>query len=155
MRDERCLEVTAGDYPCAIQSSNLNANPQTITCNVNSLAADLDPIPVNNHYEVNVKQGTYGYCLVAQDSETNRHFYMKASTTGVAPRIGSISGGTTITIEGEGYVDGETTVSIAGFGCIVSEVTYTTVVCTTEARVGASDGTVEVNYKIIVNIVFQ
>ena len=136
-----CIEITVGDYPCDILG---DATDSSITCNIQSMPDDMNPISSSRHHAVRMRQGPYGYCLLNQDSDTQRNFYMKPSVTGVSPTIGSIMGGTDITIEGEGFVIGETSVSIDGFDCTVTDVSYTSVECTTQVRIGASQGTVEV-----------
>ena len=64
-----------------------------------------------------------------------------ALVTGVTPVLGSIHGGTDITVNGVGFdpTFGHVSVTVGGKQCLVKSVTYTKVVCTTSSGSGSAD----------------
>ena len=100
---------------------------------------------VNDHYPLQLSQGGYGFALINSTENTHRHFYLKAAIFDIQPRIGSVGGGTVITVTGDGYIDGRTEVSVDGFACTILTVDYNEIVCATVLRPGDGDGPVEVS----------
>ncbi|XP_076825620.1 fibrocystin-L-like isoform X2 [Clavelina lepadiformis] len=65
------------------------------------------------------------------------------SISDLTPETGSVNGGTTLTITGNGFVKDDVTVQVGGVSCVITDVTLSKITCTTGARV-TSAVTVEV-----------
>ena len=87
---------------------------------------------LNSYHEVSMSLGTIGYALNTQVATPNRSFKLEADLSTVSPTIGSIGGGTSITLTGAGFVIDETTVVIdTTYTCTVQSVTYNEIICIT------------------------
>ena len=149
MTNSECLLVTFGDYPCAISGDVASdGDKQVITCNINSTPEGMEPMPALNHHLLNVRQGPYGYSMINQISNTDRHFFLLPITTGITPTVGSVGGGVSVTISGEGYLSDVTVANIDGNPCDVLEIEYSQIVCITQSRISASNGFAEVSNEL-------
>ena len=74
--------------------------------------------------------GDHGLALVDIDEPQDRNFYLKAHVGSINPIIGSVEGGTRITIAGGGFTDTETTVvRVGGVLCHIEDIAYAQIVC--------------------------
>ena len=75
---------------------------------------------------------------------------MEAEISNITPTSGASSGGTLITITGQGFSDTTTTVArLSAHICEIQSVTYDTVVCLSTVRPGVGEHTVQVWCRII------
>ena len=113
-------KVFIGESHCAI----ISWFDESITCT----------LPANSHgsYPVHVEVVDNGFADVSSVSEISYTFIVK----GMSPRKGSLMGGTTISLEGEGFGDcSNVEVSLGdSYDCIVQECTDTSLSCQTERR---------------------
>ena len=70
----------------------------------------------------------------------------------ISPSIGSLNGGTILTISGNGFVSDSTTVLVGSSVCFVTHVTLDQVTCITSAH---AVGTVSFAIKLVFSILLQ
>lgn len=80
-------------------------------------------------YVVSVRVKGLGYAIVAPAENYTTTFELIPSIKSIAPKRGSIAGGTKIVLTGQGYIDGMS-VMIGAAECTVTEVLFSKLTCT-------------------------
>ena len=119
--------VYVGEYQC-----------ETIEANETCIVCELDPLPAGS-YDVRMKvcnltdDRCYGNARIENEART---ITSMAVLTGVDPPMGSIRGGTEITISGLGFPNDPSIVSVAigETGCAISSVSYDSLTCMTSSN---------------------
>ena len=121
--DSSTISVAVGPTVCNVSS----VNDSHITCM-------LYGVPAGNH-KLHVYKSPSGNAWF----NTSDTVQCIALVTGVAPNLGSIHGGTDISIDGVGFdpTFGRVSVTVGGKQCVVKSVTYTRVVCATPSGSGS------------------
>ena len=114
--------VMFGSHVCTVTSSTATS----ITCNLDT---SQSPIPVKPH-AVSVHVKGLGYAIVAPAVNHTTAFELIPSSESITPKRGSIAGGTTVVITGQGFIDGMS-LMIGGARCDVTQVLFTQITCTT------------------------
>lgn len=114
--------VMFGSHVCTVASST--ATSVTCTMDLSQSPVPFEPLTVS----VLVKG--LGYAIVTPAVNHTTTFELIPSVESFAPKRGSIAGGTTVVITGQGFVDGMS-VMIGGAGCDVTQVSFTQITCTT------------------------
>ena len=132
-------EIIIKGYNFGNDSSKLSVAIGPAVCNVSSvndshIRCVLYGAPAGSH-KLHVYKSPSGNAWF-NTSDTVRCI---ALVTGVSPSLGSVHGGTDITIDGVGFdpTFGRVSVTVGGKQCQVKSVTYTKVVCTTPAGSGS------------------
>ena len=132
-------EIVIKGFKFGIDSSKISVTVGPTVCNVSSvndshITCILYGAPAGNH-RLHVYKSPIGNAWFS----TSGTVQFIASITGVTPNVGSIHGGTHISIDGIGFdlsiLRVSATVGIRQ--CLVKSVTYTRVVCTTPAGSGS------------------
>ncbi|XP_023386544.1 fibrocystin-L-like, partial [Pteropus vampyrus] len=113
---------------------------QAIDVNENNITVLVTPLPAGLH-PVSVVVGTKGLAL-------GNHTVSSPAVASVTPTSGSIGGGTTLVITGNGFYPSNTTVTIGDEPCQIISVNFSEVYCYTPARTAG-----RVSVKIFVNAV--
>ena len=121
--DSSTISVAVGPTACNVSS----VNDSHITCM-------LYGVPAGNH-KLHVYKSPSGNAWF----NTSDTVQCIALVTGVTPNLGSIHGGTDISIDGVGFdpTFGRVSVTVGGKQCVVKSVTYTRVVCATPSGSGS------------------
>lgn len=147
--DASCIHVKVGDYKCLIIGVQTNNDTQTITCNIETMPSGIQPMLPVEHHLINIYQGDYGLSLINVTNNDDRYFYLKPVIFKIFPTHGSIGGGTSLTVSGEGFIVNSTELIVDGYGCNIISVNYTSVICITRPRLGSSTGQVEVSFNMM------
>lgn len=99
--------------------------------------------PVGSHRPL-VEFPGFGYATYSQ-GVTNTIDYT-LTITNITPSVGSIAGGTSLTINGTGFMPEATNVNVAGNPCDVQSVTGSQILCLTAA---GSDGDNTTNVEVL------
>ncbi|XP_039709652.1 fibrocystin-L isoform X1 [Pteropus medius] len=113
---------------------------QAIDVNENNITVLVTPLPAGLH-PLSVVVGTKGLAL-------GNHTVSSPAVASVTPTSGSIGGGTTLVITGNGFYPSNTTVTIGDEPCQIISVNFSEVYCYTPARTAG-----RVSVKIFVNAV--
>ncbi|ELK08600.1 Fibrocystin-L [Pteropus alecto] len=113
---------------------------QAIDVNENNITVLVTPLPAGLH-PVSVVVGTKGLAL-------GNHTVSSPAVASVTPTSGSIGGGTTLVITGNGFYPSNTTVTVGDEPCRIISVNFSEVYCHTPARTAG-----RVSVKIFVNAV--
>ena len=123
--------VDVGGYECEVTGSAAGS----VTCAV-GVGSGLK-VGVAHPFTVFVLNR--GNALLKIADPVGRRFVLLPSVTSVTPAQGSLAGGTTLTIAGDGFEDGATTVTVTGgVECAVTQVKASQILCVTSASVAAS-----------------
>ncbi|XP_028395269.1 fibrocystin-L-like [Dendronephthya gigantea] len=120
-----------------------NSTSTSITC---VLDMSQSPTPFEP-FDVSIRVKGLGFANVASAMNHTTTFQLISSIESVSPRRGSIAGGTTVAITGQGFIDG-ISVTIGGARCDVTEVLFTRVTCVTSA-LGTSE---KLNQTVVISL---
>ena len=132
--------VKFGSHDCHVDNSTLTS----ITC---ILDMSKSPTPFEP-FDVSIRVRGFGFTIVASAMNHTTTFQLTSSIESVSPRRGSIAGGTTLVITGQGFIDG-ISVAIGGARCDVTEVRFTRITCVTSA-LGISE---KLNQTVVISLV--
>ena len=120
-------EVTIGGQPCNVTATN----GTMMSCRL-SVDSGLE---VGQLLAVEVGINNLGHTLNTVLKDNERFFVLLPHIDAVSPEVGSLSGGTSVTITGSGFYGSisDVTVMVSGLTCVVTSVSYTKVICTTSA----------------------
>ena len=145
--DTGCVRVTIDGHPTIINS--------VLDTEIQTTVDPNDPPPLGAYHEVLVEMVVEGYAFIAVPSLESRVFLFRPSLSSVSPQVGSVAGGTVVTITGAGFDDDsehdllDLSVTISGTECQVTEYTLTEIICVTNSRTSAVTAQVTVNVKTI------
>ena len=122
----------------------LNSTSESITCRLNT---SKSPMPFER-LEISVQVRGLGQAIVAPAVNHTTSFEFIPSVEAITPRRGSIAGGTTVVIRGQGFVNG-TSVSIGGASCDVTSVEFTQIECVSPTSVMVE----KLNQSLVVSLV--
>ncbi|XP_076825074.1 fibrocystin-L-like [Clavelina lepadiformis] len=126
--------VKVGGKSCDVIGITTNA---TITCQISA----SEELAVGIYHPVVVNVDGKGDALLQMQSQKKRSFALTPLITRISPNMGSLAGGTKITIQGSGFTN-KSNVIIAKqqvpCDVIDDESTYTSLVCITRASTAAS-----------------
>ncbi|CAK8682976.1 unnamed protein product [Clavelina lepadiformis] len=126
--------VKVGGKSCDVIGITTNA---TITCQISA----SEELAVGVYHPVAVNVDGKGDALLQMQSQKKRSFALNPLITRISPNMGSLAGGTKITIQGSGFTN-KSNVIIAKqqvpCDVIEDESTYTSLVCITRASTAAS-----------------
>ena len=141
--------VTVGGEPCAVTAAAQDASYVAPACPVGSCSAARELIELNctlpphdafGPHAISVSVAGYGAAPTLV-SATVSYTVRLAS---VSPSSGSLGGGTTLTLTGDGLsqLPSDVAVVVGGVGCRVATATYTKVTCVTGAH--TTEGTYDI-----------
>ncbi|XP_069115782.1 fibrocystin-L-like [Argopecten irradians] len=137
-------EISFGDYKCSAKTSSVTS----VRCQI-----DTDNKPEVGHRSlIELRVNNKGY--VAQMSNKEDTFVLYPLVTSVNPIIGSLAGGTLVTLTGTGFVDQEdedctesvkVTFGPFAYECVIQSCSYTSITCLSPWSVSATDVSVAVS----------
>ena len=132
--------VMFGGHACSVTS----ATETTIECTLN-MSQKPEPFQA---FAVSVNVKGRGYALVAPAVNESITFELIPSVESISPKRGSIAGGTTVVITGQGFVDGMS-VMIGGARCDVTEILFIQITCVTST----SENVQKLNQTVVLSLV--
>ena len=127
--DVSLVTVTIGHNPCTVSTSGFLDT--SLNCTLST------GLPYGNH-KLAVHKSPDGWSQFNPASLCN--IFSNPVLASVSPTSGSTEGGTTVTMEGNGFTNPEEiTVLIGGSECYIEELTPSQVICTTSEHVAQSD----------------
>ena len=132
--------VTFGGHVCTVT----NSTATSITCNMDM---SQNPVPFEP-LAVSVQVKGLGFAVVAPAENHTTTFELISSIESITPRRGSIAGGTTVVISGQGFIDGMS-VMIGGARCDITQVSFTQITCATSTSQNAE----RLNQTVILSLV--
>lgn len=117
--------VKFGSHVCNVISSNKT----TITCklDMSESPAPFEPLPVSVHVK------GLGDVIDAPAANHTTTFHLIPSVESITPTRGSVAGGTTVNITGQGYVNGMS-VMIGDARCNVIQLSFAQITCMTSTN---------------------
>jgi hypothetical protein len=117
--------VMFGSHACSVATSTATS----ITCSIDT---SQNPVPFQP-FDVSVHVRGLGFAVVAPAVNHTTTFELIPSVESITPKRGSIAGGTTVVITGQGFIDGMSVV-IGGARCDVTQVLFTQITCTSTSK---------------------
>ena len=124
----QCAIVTAGAFSTDVTS----VTDDVISFTLQPENANGDVMIPGQSYQVVANVMSENAEFVGD--EGNNAFIYRAHIGSVSPTIGSLPGGTEVTLDGAGFIEGQTQVRLNAVTCDITAMTYTQITCVTRSR---------------------